>query len=69
MRAHRFEPLSLIFGLLFAGIGLTALQGDIDLWRLNWDWFWPVALTAAGLAILLSARPRRHHEDVPAADE
>jgi hypothetical protein len=63
MRTHRFEPVSLIFGLVFAGIGLVVLQGD-DLWSINWSWFWPVALTVAGLTIALSARPKRN-DDAP----
>ena len=59
MRTHRFEPTSLIFGVLFAGIGLIVLQGEVDPWRLNWDWFWPVVLTVAGLTLVLSARRKR----------
>ena len=65
MQTHRFEPVSLIFGLVFAGIGIAALIGEGDVWRINWSWFWPIALTVAGLAMLASARPRRNSDDVP----
>ena len=68
MRTHRFEPVSLIFGVLFAGVGLVVLQGDIDPWRVNWSWFWPVALTVTGLTVLLSARPKRNDDATPPTD-
>lgn len=67
MRTHRFEPVSLIFGVVFAGIGLSVLVQDVPLWRVDWSWFWPIALTVAGAAVLLSARPRRDEPQVPDA--
>jgi len=62
MQRHRFEPVSLLFGVIFAGAGLLVLLGG-DLWRVNWSWFWPAALTLGGLAVLLSARPKRNSDD------
>jgi hypothetical protein len=59
MHPHRFEPVSLVFGLLFAGAGLLVLTGSLDLWRLNWSWFWPLALTVSGILLLLSVRANR----------
>lgn len=56
MRTHRFEPVSLVFGLIFAGVGVVFLQADVDLWRVDWTWFWPAALTLSGLLVLLSLR-------------
>lgn len=56
MRRHRFEPISLVFGLIFAGTGLVALTGDFDVWQLNWSWFWPLALLLGGGAVLLTLR-------------
>lgn len=63
MRTHRFEPVSLVFGLIFAGSGLAFLTSDVDLWRVNWSWFWPLALTAAGVLMLASARTGRRTAD------
>jgi hypothetical protein len=64
MRTHRFEPVPLVFGLLFAALGLSFLQGDIDLWRFNWSWIWPAALVLTGLLVLVSVRSDR----TPAAE-
>ena len=57
MHPHRFEPASLIFGLLFTGLGLVPLTGDLGLWRLDWSWFWPLVLLIGGGAVLQSLRP------------
>jgi formate hydrogenlyase subunit 3/multisubunit Na+/H+ antiporter MnhD subunit len=56
MHPHRFEPASLIFGLLFAAGGMLVLTSSIDLWRVNWSWFWPLALTISGVMVLVSLR-------------
>ncbi len=70
MQPHRFEPVSLIFGLLFAGTGLLVLTSSIDLWRLNWSWFWPLALTLSGAMLLLSLRSHRHTDaDATSSDD
>ena len=65
MRAHRFAPVSLIFGVIFAGIGLVVLQGDIDPWLISASWFWSLVLTLAGVTVLLSARPKRDDDTAP----
>lgn len=76
MQPHRFEPASLIFGLLFAGAGLLVLTSSVDLWRLNWSWFWPLALTLSGVLVLLSLRSDRasdtnrgHNPDLTPSDD
>lgn len=58
MKTHRFAPASLVFGLLFAGIGLTFLQGDDIVWRVDWSWIWPALLVAGGVLVVMTARPR-----------
>ena len=69
MRAHRFEPLSLILGLLFAGGGLLVLTSSVDLWRIDWSWFWPVILTLSGVVILLSLRSGDERQDEAATSD
>ena len=59
MRPHRFDPVSLIVGVVFAGAGLAVLTSSVDLWRVDWSWFWPLALTLSGVMILLSIRSKR----------
>lgn len=68
MRTHRFEAVSLVFGLLFTAVGLLFLGGNLDIWRLDWSWFWPAVLTLAGVVVLLSARSdvARRETEVPA---
>lgn len=65
MRSHPFAPASLLFGLVFAGVGGTFLVGNRDVWHLDWSWVWPVALVVAGLIVLASARPRTVEPDPP----
>jgi hypothetical protein len=70
MRPHRFEPASLVFGLLFATAGLLVLTGNADLWRLNWSWFWPLALTVSGVLVLAGARSgRERNPDATPSDD
>lgn len=55
MRRHPFDAVSLVFGLVFAGIGVLYLIGGIDVADLVTR-FWPAALVLLGLAMLFSAR-------------
>ena len=69
MRRHRFEPLSLIFGLVFATGGLLVLTSSVDPWRIDWSWFWPAILTLSGAMILLSLRSNdERRSELPADD-
>ena len=54
MRTHPFAPVSLVFGLIFAGVGVAFLPGDVTVWQLDWSWVWPVILLATGTGVLLS---------------
>jgi hypothetical protein len=57
MRRHELDPISLLFGLAFTGLGLLFLADRADVaYRLRW--VWPVLLLAVGLAILLDLRVR-----------
>ncbi len=71
MRTHGFEPVSLMFGLLFTAVGLTFLRGDVELWQIEWSWFWPGVLIVAGGLVLLSLRSSStaQADPEPAADD
>jgi hypothetical protein len=57
MKKHALDPVSLVFGLLFAGLGLTFLIARIDIANSNLRWVWPLPLLALGaLMIALGAR-------------
>ena len=56
MRTHRFEAVSLLFGLIFTAAGLWFLTGRADVWQLDWSLIWPALLILAGAMVLLSLR-------------
>jgi hypothetical protein len=68
MRRHNFDPISFIFGALFAAIGLTFLFGDADIGDLHFAVVWPLPLIVIGLLMLVTTIQRRtRDEPVPAA--
>lgn len=54
MKRHSLDALSLVFGLLFLGLGVALFSGR-DVADLVIQ-FWPGALVLAGLALLFSSR-------------
>lgn len=73
MRRHALDPISLVFGTIFAGLGLIFLFGTVDLAALPPAWSWPIPLMIVGaLIILLAVRsdraytPGRPDQDVVA---
>jgi hypothetical protein len=58
------DPVSLICGLAFAGLGLTLLVGHGDL-RLHPRWVWPGVLIVLAIALLPGLRPERDHAGDP----
>jgi hypothetical protein len=54
MTRHPFDPISLIFGMLFSAAGLWVLLTDADARFLDARWTWPVLLLAAGFALIAS---------------
>ena len=52
------DPVSLICGLAFAGLGLTLLIGHGDL-QLHPRWVWPGLLIVLAVALLSGIRPHR----------
>lgn len=68
MKRHNFDPLSLIFGLLFLLGGVPLLVSESGFEFFDANWVFPAFLVAAGLIVLTTAQfNRRDRED--AADE
>lgn len=59
MSRHPLDALSLVFGLLFAALGVAALYDAIDFELLSLDWLWPAALIGSGIAVLLTLGSRQ----------
>ena len=58
MKTHPLDPLSLVMGLLFAGIGAAFLFAEVHIGNANMRWVWPVALLGLG-AIMIALGARR----------
>lgn len=63
MPRHPADLLSLVFGLLFAAIGLVLLSGDGR--AVSLTWVGPLVALGLGALLLLAARSRRHVSDEP----
>jgi hypothetical protein len=69
MRRHELDPISLVFGFAFAGLGLVFLIGEADQ-ALRLRWVWPLLLLALGAGILFDlARTNRLPDPVEADRE
>jgi hypothetical protein len=65
MARHPADLVSLIFGMLFAAIGVVLLMGRLDGIRL--DWILPVATVVLGVLLIALARSiGRESDDEPA---
>jgi hypothetical protein len=51
------DPVSLITGIAFTGIGLTFLVGDVNLAD-RYRWMWPIVLVSLGAGILAAVLGR-----------
>ncbi|HET9558990.1 MAG TPA: hypothetical protein VFS70_17770 [Actinomycetota bacterium] len=72
MARHDLDPVSLVFGFAFTGLGLLFLIGQADQ-ALRVRWVWPVLLLVLGVGILLDvtrnrSRPDPKAELAPAAE-
>ncbi|MEX0789473.1 MAG: hypothetical protein WD178_01715 [Actinomycetota bacterium] len=65
MKAHSFDAVSLVFGMVFAGIGALFLTGN-DVGDLVAR-FWPAAVVLLGLAMLFTARRADAADPLPSA--
>ena len=53
MHRHRTDFTALLAGLLFAGVGTTALAAGSDRFAESLRWVWPIVLLTLGVALLL----------------
>ena len=67
MRRHDLDPVSLVFGFAFAGLGLVFLFGGADQ-ALRLRWVWPLFLLALGVAILVDLAGGNRRPDPAAPD-
>ncbi len=58
MQRHELDPLSLVGGLLFAGLGVLFLLDVADTLTVQARWVWPILLIGLGVGGLVSSRPR-----------
>lgn len=58
MERHRTDPLSLLFGALFAAVGLAVLLGWSPVLPVGLHWLGPTAVVLVGLWLLAAARGR-----------
>jgi hypothetical protein len=56
MKRHVFDPVSLVAGVLFGGLGIAFLTGNLAYGDSDVAWVWPAAIVALGLALLIGAR-------------
>ena len=56
---HDLDRSSLVFGILFAGLGVLFLVGNIDFGNMGPAWRWTLGLGVAG-CVLLAFGARRH---------
>ena len=64
MKRHDIDPISLVFGLMFAATGALFMSANIDFADVRGEWIWPIPLVLVGVALLVSALARRDEEPV-----
>lgn len=64
MKRHPFDPVSLVLGLTFGGLGLFFLIGERTAADMGWKWMWPFPFIVLGLLFVVSAARRL----IPAAE-
>jgi hypothetical protein len=58
MRTQDVDVFSVLFGVLFTGLGLWFVVEALGLGRLDLGVVWPVLLVASGVAVLVAAWSR-----------
>lgn len=68
MKRHSFDPVSLIFGMLFVLGGLPLLISDSGFEFFNGRWVFPAFLVVAGVIVLATAQFTKRDDDGEAED-
>jgi predicted permease len=55
MNRHSLDSISLITGIVFAGLGIAFLTGTLSVVDVRGDWLVPIVLVALGAALAVSA--------------
>jgi hypothetical protein len=64
LKRHEVDPFSLVFGAVFALLGLAFLFTRVDLSDLHLAWVWPIPfIVMGGLIIYLATRTGRRESD------
>ena len=59
MKRHSFDPISLVSGAVFTGLGVAWLAGMVSFGRHDPPWLWAAGLVALGLAVIVGSIPPR----------
>jgi hypothetical protein len=59
LHRHPLNPVSLAFGVMFFGLGLTFLTGDVRISQVGDGWLWAGTLLSLSV-LLLSVAVSRH---------
>lgn len=62
MKRHRLDPVSLVFGLLYAGVAVSLMAVGTSGWSRRVALVWPLAIVVLGVAILAAGR---HGDEQP----
>ena len=62
MRRHDIDPVSLVFGLMFAATGALFMWANLDFSDVKGEWVWPLPLVLVGVVFLVSALARKDDE-------
>jgi branched-subunit amino acid permease len=62
MKRHEFDPVSAVFGVLFAGSALAVTLADDRVFDIGGRWVWPLLLVAAGVMLVASGAGRRDRD-------
>jgi hypothetical protein len=55
MKRHSFDPISLVSGAVFTGLGVAWLAGMVSFDRHDAPWLWAAGLVALGLAVIVGS--------------
>ena len=59
MKRHDIDPLSLVFGLMFAAAGALFMSANLDFADVKGEWVWPIPFVLVGIVLLMSALARK----------